>query len=359
MFDFLLEKNQRNWYNVLNGNISWDFRSLDAEGLVKNMSKNIINYIKKSNISRLLCLLNSDDFYITEKNSDFELFDIFEKALPLFAGHSERKNYEALLKNNGLDTPKYGMYSRQESCRRWRTVNGLSPVEYESGASMHYNNIPVDSNFVEIDINEVLFNNTTKKCSFTDVSANIIERVKSTKRKKIIVNIDLSDTLPSRPDPYSASEAYKNIGVEKCNNKERYIIVTQLLINLIIGLRENGKIIVVFKGDPNGSIFILKYLADSKLFSGSSIIDISPCTDTNEIADVAHLCYPNIKIYPRLDISEEVINTSLFENYPIGAFLIRGEDKTKTFCKYIDSISDSEEHSDMLLTRLKRRPEDI
>ena len=280
--------------------------------------------------------MNCDEKYMDGRASDFEWFALWEESLVLAEGHREVKRYEEELASVELPRPDAGTYSREESISRWRRLNIASNTGIFEGER---ENICVNGtcdimnekykklrHSFKFDVEKYVTEFTTKCDSVTALSKMLALCLDKCEIPHISLIIDINIAEYLRPDPYSARIAFeKEKSGEKLNIQEKNILLSQLLIELLIRMKNTKDISVLIRTGSNSpaALGLAEYLARRGIFEGEMVISVDEKTDLESFADVAEKVYPRVWLRPLIDtkkISDGGLK-KMFSAYPSGAFL--------------------------------------
>ena len=303
-----------------------------------------------------------DEKYTGEKVSDFEYFDEWERILPYAAGHSEIIRYKKELKDLGLPPVDVLGYSRERSIDRWicgnrnRFVGTFEDEREKKYTAPDLKKREEKREYLSFDV-EKNVSYFTKECQdFRQLTEKLSDAVKKAKDQYVSLNIKLNCSEYKRPDPYSAERIYMNKNCDEfLNSIDSNIFYSQLLVELIIGLKRNKNIAVTISG--GGSVLsggeLARYLHRRHIFSGPIGIFVTSERDVAYLSKLACEIYPEIYIRPVIDCRAVDITKEsyidIFEKYPIGAFIFKNGNECSALCSAIDHISDSREHAELLM----------
>ena len=317
------------------------------------MSNNIINYLKKPDIIRIIHLLEGDEKHIYERSSLFEIFDAWERLIPLAVGHGEVCTYGDLLSLYGEHRLKYGEYSRAASCSRWRCLNRLDVMDQASVASKSepQKNV-VSGDRIEVDLNNIVSNNIKKAKSFAELSSVVRKELEKCKSIEFTVTYHITCDEFLRPDPHSAAVAFDSWKYnENYNSSEYNLLMSQLLVELLIAYKESAgvRVSLCIEGEYKASFGLINYLFDRKLFYGNADVRLYAGSDDETIdqfADEALKVRERIRIRPRVRLSDrdEIWLLKAISRYPIGAFAFDG-DGMGALNRVLTTVCDSTAHS--------------
>lgn len=302
------------------------------------VSNNIIKKIKNPDKINIMKLLDCDEKYIDGRASDFEWFAMWEELLFLAEGHSEVEKYREELASLGLPMPQGQTCSRDDSISRWRRMNienntGVFEGDRQNICGEHCSDIINEKykktrDCLRFDVYHSVTKFITICDSITDLSELLCFSLEKNDKSYISLIIDIYPTDYIRPDPYAARVIFeKKKSGEKLNKQEKNVLLSQLLIDLIIRMKNTKDITVFISSDaPSPASFeLVKYLAKRKIFEGEVALSVGKGTDLGAFAQVAVEVYPTIWLRPFLDIEtkkldEKVLKEMLYV-YPSGAFL--------------------------------------
>ncbi len=333
------------------------------------MHKGIMEFIRDVRTVRLLKLLYPKEKYRYDTMSDFELFDLWERSLPLMPHHKRASDYAAMLEGAGVEAPPENA-SHISSCLRWKMLNGGIYTENEKntkyeeiqGISRKKTSLPEI-----VDIEKILSKNIIK-CQSLSALVKAAEAEFSSKnpeeKAKKIPCISFENCEYFRPDMYRAEQYYqrKKSG-DLLNDTENFVLLAELLISLLRSTKSDSFYITLsdnvipdkpiyyntFKSlsthnadhissDNNVSNFtkksastathptpvipLINYLYTHSLFEGKIFVDIYCSTDTECLTELLDSIYPKMSLIPVLkgsagDSKEAVL--SLLAQCPKGA----------------------------------------
>lgn len=317
------------------------------------MSKNIIKYIKNPDIIGIIDIVDCGEKYTCESMSSFELFDAWEKVMPLAAGHRAEAEYRAFLSQNGFSVPNFGEYSRERSCNRWRRMNGLPDVSYTQSSKNKLCFQPKNTELVYFCLNDCVSEITTKCDSYKELSSLVKTNVKIREQSVNTISIDFLNCSYRRPDIYSAEIAFKKIKCDEILNCcERFTLISELLIEQLLNMRKEGvNLNIYLRGNSQAAFELLEYLKKRKLFCGKAYIDIDKNTDAQRLWDCSLNLLPDIRICPILnpDGAGNAWLSELFYSYPAGACKAGKNCTRELLSDVLDGVCENHAHRDMLL----------
>ncbi len=294
------------------------------------MLNNITNHIKNINKLNIMRALECDEKYINGSASDFEWFDEWERILPLAEGHGETEKYAEELRMFGAALPE-GDYSRQRSIMRWREIHSRTPCfEVEEGRQSYEEKntprpFPRALETQVYNINDHV-SNFTKECrTLSEISRRLLLNTEAEKKADISLILDISSLEYLRPDPYMSGRYYERYMCgEKLNSCELFAMYSQVMIDLLIGLKKgtNTVLYLLTDGDISAACEFVGYLDSRNLFGGAVLMSVSADTDTDKLYGLLSDVYPKIHVCPVIDtdeVSAELLQ-ALFYKYPRGAF---------------------------------------
>lgn len=233
------------------------------------MAENIWEYIRGDDVAEAMRLVGCDEKYISGNASDFEKFREWHSILPLFEGC---ETMEKSCKRIGV-----AIGEELTLARMWEYTAPLIWQKYTSLNSSVY----VDLTIKKCDEK----NNYRSSCrventtvDYFNKSADILSFAKCLdggygEDDMIAENLEKPITVRffdgefDRPDRYAAENALKRILLgEKCNNKEKNILLCQLVCEIIYAKKDNYPIFVF--DVKNGSACtegLIKYLVKRSL----------------------------------------------------------------------------------------------
>ena len=300
------------------------------------VSDNIMKRIESVGMTEIFKLLGCDEKYTNGQASDFERFDEWERILPLVAGHRAEKKYFDILSELGLPPVENCDYSRQRSIARWRQANSLGSAGlfeerrevFDCAFTPPSLSRSLPSRFFDIE------NNVSKiinECgSLKELSMELSALIEADESKEVSLLIKYFGDVYLRPDPYLADRVFKKkTSDEKCNISDELVMYSQLLIELMITHKKDKNMSVFVETDGNiqAACELIRYLGRRHLFEGDAVISVTSNTDMGQLSALTSDVYPSIFVRPCIDVSEdkngENVLASIFEVYPIGAFLFR------------------------------------
>ena len=291
----------------------------------------------------------------------------------LCAGHREYKSYADILSEFRLTVTEPEKFSRLSCIERWRTVNALllnvgqeerrACEGLEKDTSLLeklFPRTPVsDKKCYCVDIKKTVSEFITEFDSIQHMSDSISEECVSSEKTCIFLTVDLYDTEYIRPDPYFGGKAFeKKKSGEKLNDTEENVLVSQLLSELLIRLREKKKTDLLFRsgGQSEAALSLIKYLSRRRLLDGNAFVKLDDISALDALSRTAVEVYPKIYIRPTVFLNETSLTeeelTRLFYRYPVGAFCFpRGEEHSALEAA-LASVSVGRSHDELLKSRI-------
>ena len=323
--------------------------------MLKNISKNREN----QNKIKILLELHSDEKYINGKASDFELFDEWERCLPLMAGHKEVLKYKKELETLGIPCLKFGEYSRSGSCARWKIIHSESYEEKENNCffeePMLECKTPKSEKYDRFSINENVSKYVTECKNYKELTHKIIREATEGKNGEVCIEIDAYKAPYKRPDPHTAELAFNDLASgEKYNYVSIQTLCISIFIELLLGDRQHKihEVYIRANGNAECASALLEYIHGRGFFVGAVSLEILPEFDVNTLSALTERVYPEILITPILEHFDVEPLKTFAKNYPIGACCAGRNQNIEVLSKVIDSVSDSKEHSDALMNIL-------
>ena len=317
--------------------------------------------IEREKITEVLRAVGCDVRYINREASDFELFDMWECILPMAASHRCVREYEQRMSILGIGAPAFGEYSRKKSCIRWRVINGgdLSTGEYsETNFNTKFDALLNKPNLKKVfDIRKIMSENINLCSEYDELSKAVNLSYSNCNLAETLLYISISGYEYARPDTYTARKAFKKKkSGEKCNSTEDFVLLSELVIELMKNYNISDLRISGFVESKCGAK-LLSYLGDRNFFRGMVIADVTVRDDFSAFGRLCEGLYPDIKIYPLLvkkgiSITENDL-LNVFENYPVAAFYFDSDIDPNVIRAAVNKISDNREHSRELLRLLR------
>ena len=301
----------------------------------KNVSANITEIVKNVEKINIMRALGCDEKYINGQASGFEWFDEWERILPLAEGHREAERYANELVRFCISVPQTE-HSRERSIYRWRQANKDSFFEfYEDRNTVKPNENKEscekeDCQYLLYDLKNSVSKSTEKCRDIKALTAELFKEIKNITNPYITLNLDISGYEYLRPDPYLSEVCYsKLIRDEKLNKKESMAMYAQILIELLILMKNEKRVSLYFEtdGDLSHACALARYLNERRIFEGRIWISVTVESDMDELTKLLTCAYPHIRVTPVIDISDKTVSDdnlkNLFYRYPKGAFLLK------------------------------------
>ena len=272
-------------------------------------------------------LLGCNKKLLSDKTSDFEYFDLWERILPLAEGHSAVREYENELKKAGLSLP-CEPYSRERSIRRWRELNlafwgdfslderPCIPHTTDCGEKSKSTDTPCFIYELEANAERIfpLCNDLTGLCE------SICSELKKAEATAVAIRLGVAAGEYLRPTPYLAECAFaKKKRGEDLSPREKNSLYFQLLILLILSLGEEKKVIPELLGDTENSLEFVSYLYRRSLFFGEARVELAPLKSVSNFTIKAASLHPSIWLRPLIFT---VPTAEMRSEYPIFAFYL-------------------------------------
>ena len=221
---------------------------------------NNIEFLKSSDKIRLFQIMNCDEKYKNGSASDFELYTEWERIMPLCAGHGTAELYWAEKALLGIDPA----WEPREAWQR-----GAEAVKSYPKPSLPDR---IDLNRI---VSDFVISNPDIPVKYSDLIAEVYSAADRVKDKKTHVILDLRSLPYSKPDPYHAEQALEQLTCGEKNNKEALsLLLSQLLIDLLIGLKKQAERSVVLHARGAQVSELVAYLTAHRLLPGELRIGV-------------------------------------------------------------------------------------
>ena len=287
---------------------------------------NISELLMDTSKINMLRLLNRDEKYKRELAADFELLREWEEVLPLCKGSGAAALYEA-------ETEWLGV-KEMSLADRWRIGS-----ERIGNTDFSPFRMPSDQIHLSSFVSEFAKNVSNSQGTLSQLTAQMVETVKSNNSKEFHLILKLSDTPFLRPNPYGAEQVLgRMICGEKCKKSEISMLLLQGVISLCRSLKNSQNLVLhLYAEEGYGSVFeAVAYLREHKLFSGELRIGIFLDSARSAYSELCRL-YESLSREEPLGIRTELLLTvsdfadglserisALFRLYPRGGVTLGG-----------------------------------
>ena len=309
------------------------------------MPKIITDFIRKADNINILSLVYRDEKYNFADMSDFELFCLFERAVPLMIGTRTLNEYERLLGGHSLDVIKDRELSVSESCARWRrlvedlfectfddeyTPSGerdvCSAAKKTANASEKYRSATV------VDVNKFVTENVNISENYGELCERLISKLymsENIEKSRIILKISFDSCGFTRPDIYTAQRVFEKIkSDEKYNSAEGFVLLSELVIGALLHEKKqkNKRDICLEGRGAEPFLSLLSYLRDRSLFAGDAYLRMSLEEFSPDTPSLFSALLPEIAPTPIVEgVTSEQELLVVICHYPVGALLFDGK----------------------------------
>ncbi len=304
---------------------------------------NITECIKSADKIKIIDCLNCDEKYINGQASDFELFEEWERILPMCVGTGAERLYREELRFLNLEYPKTPQ-TRATVCDRWERGN----QEIRSSDFSEPSNTKNASSYRTIealDLTEFV-TNFVESCKDKNVglkellteSEKKINRGNNAENAEIHFVIDFTNMEYTRPDPYHSECALKKMLCdEKLYKSEFFSVTAQLLILLVAkGEKERKNFCLHFYSEgtlaPISAVSsVLRYLRERRLFHGQIRLGVFPDSPVEDWSSLCGRWDTGTFVRPELLLRSRDFTSGLterleriFSEYPVGGMRFGG-----------------------------------
>ena len=305
------------------------------------MPKIITDFIRKADNISILSLVYRDEKYNFADMSDFELFCLFERAVPLMMGTRSLDEYERLLLGCSLDVIKDRELPVSESCERWRRLaadlfeftfdDEYAPSEKRDACAVTRKTDNIADKYgsaTVIDINKLVTENINISENYDELCNRLVSELEvseNTEKSRTILKISFDGCEFSRPDIYTAQRIFKKIKCdEKCNSSESFVLLSELVIGALLHeKKQKSKRDICLDGrGAEPFLSLLSYLRDRSLFAGDVYLRMSLGEFFSDTPSLCGELLPEIVLTPIVEgvMSEQEL-LSVLRHYPVGALL--------------------------------------
>ena len=279
---------------------------------------NLTEYLLSSDKMRLVRLMNCDEKYRNGQASDFELFQEWERIMPLCPGYGAAELY-------GEEKRFLGIESISDPREAWKkgneTVCALSEMP-DCRKGIHLNQ----------EVMKIAKSNFPSSIDYTKLSTEIVSSFLALQSNVFHVIADFGEQEYSKPDPYHAALAFRDIICDEKNNiKIPSILLAQLLIDLLLAAKKQGKATVVLHLRGRCAWELLLYLAEHRLLPEEARMGLYLNENVAEFSKWFMSVALDCRILPELILAPSDFGCSLVsrlctlaESYPLGGIRFGG-----------------------------------
>lgn len=317
---------------------------------------NLTEYLLSYDKVQLMQRMNSDEKYRNGQASDFELFEEWERIMPLCPGYGSAELYreekqilEIATETDPREAWKRGNETLQK-CANTPVKNGLNLNQF---------------------VSDFIKSNSHSSLVYETLVSTVSTALFAMKSDACHVISDLPDQDYTKPDPYHAALALRDIKRDEKNNIDLpSVLLSQVLIDLLLSAKKQGKVPVILHLRGRCARELVDYLADHRLLPQETRIGVSLRGMSAELSNWSTATSWNARILPELILSPADFGCALVSRlcaladaYPLGGIRFGGVQTDsaalvachRVFCRSfamaLATLCDTEEQAILALQR--------